>query len=1009
MLDCRASFGRSWVTKTKCKGKNDRFFHRSAGRYPCDYAIIIRFLTLLSRNLNECRVSRNNSKLAPLDKYMAKHHILIMDDTLHETLGWVMKIDEHRIFGNNPDIDCALASTPEAARIILDDWKKQGITPDVIVADYLYGEHNGIHVLVDLISGLEKKPYKMFVTSKSGLNSYNSKQDTEARELANRLGIEYCHSSEILSIAAHCNGKLNLTKSTVSTNGLRKCVNERFGLDIPDQLGETILNKMEAERLEQERLASGPLSLQDIHDKLFQSSEEDQIKQSPAELLMRLDIDALRKDYQPRVDGVLSTINELGDPEYDIRFKEFSGGVVSGYAAYNAEQVWALKKQGKKAVLILQDFKPNQFALLKGIDGLVLLGNGPSHLAPLCKSLGIPAVFRLKEPKIANAPYAKMVNDELHLVIPEGSIVSVYNEETERYDSGPHKESRRIVHFGDPFSIGIETTHEPSKLDRKRFEERRYGKITPQAVEITYRDPSKDYFYKDMRTWADGVRLSGWHKPDKRSCNGMHVKTIVETPEALAEAVKHDTGGVGLLRTENIFLEESRQRALYTAILSDDEKKRKAALAEMQAAQERDFSELFATLNMEQEKQQKILQRDRIKLALDQLNEKAGLSDLYCAIRDSLTTEQRDVFTDLRYDINSKLDDWKKKQYPDSLSAITMHMFYDHEEEFKGFLREALPAMNEEQHREYGMLASAMELAPRTPFPITARLLDAKLTELLPDPASNDPEDRKHMTALATKIGMDETKMREKITVLRTEDARGVQFGTAMSSLYSVQMEAMLKAASSAQYQDLEVMVPFVKSGKDVARVREMMKPIAEKYAMQDHMKLGAMIETKESVFNAGEIARASDFLSFGTNDLSCELLGLPRNDIIAEEAWRTQPGKMEITEGKYPSRSLVPEVRSAMQMVVTAARSAKPLIKIGICGDQVAEDEASLQFCQSLYLDSVSVPTHTHVLVPTIFAAAKAAAKQRVMDYPRPKVSFQEREKAKDGQTSPVRNGGIV
>ena len=64
-------------------------------------------------------------------------------------------------------------------------------------------------------------------------------------------------------------------------------------------------------------------------------------------------------------------------------------------------------------------------------------------------------------------------------------------------------------------------------------------------------------------------------------------------PERRRVALKFGAEGIGLCRTEHMFFEEDRIRAVREMILADDEKSRRAALAKLLPMQRADFVELF--------------------------------------------------------------------------------------------------------------------------------------------------------------------------------------------------------------------------------------------------------------------------------------------------------------------------------------------------------------------------------------------------------------------------------
>jgi len=80
--------------------------------------------------------------------------------------------------------------------------------------------------------------------------------------------------------------------------------------------------------------------------------------------------------------------------------------------------------------------------------------------------------------------------------------------------------------------------------------------------------------------WADKVRKLG-------------VRANADTPTDARVALKFGAEGIGLCRTEHMFFEEDRIRAVREMILSDDENSRRAALAKLLPMQRADFVDLF--------------------------------------------------------------------------------------------------------------------------------------------------------------------------------------------------------------------------------------------------------------------------------------------------------------------------------------------------------------------------------------------------------------------------------
>jgi pyruvate, orthophosphate dikinase len=80
--------------------------------------------------------------------------------------------------------------------------------------------------------------------------------------------------------------------------------------------------------------------------------------------------------------------------------------------------------------------------------------------------------------------------------------------------------------------------------------------------------------------WADKARK-------------LKVRANADTPNDARVAIRFGAEGIGLCRTEHMFFEEDRIRAVREMILADDEKSRRAALAKLLPMQRNDFIELF--------------------------------------------------------------------------------------------------------------------------------------------------------------------------------------------------------------------------------------------------------------------------------------------------------------------------------------------------------------------------------------------------------------------------------
>src|SRR5262249_19015583 len=73
----------------------------------------------------------------------------------------------------------------------------------------------------------------------------------------------------------------------------------------------------------------------------------------------------------------------------------------------------------------------------------------------------------------------------------------------------------------------------------------------------------------------------------------LGVRANADTPNDARVALKFGAQGIGLCRTEHMFFEEGRIRAVREMILADDEASRRVALAKLLPMQRADFVELF--------------------------------------------------------------------------------------------------------------------------------------------------------------------------------------------------------------------------------------------------------------------------------------------------------------------------------------------------------------------------------------------------------------------------------
>jgi pyruvate, orthophosphate dikinase len=208
-----------------------------------------------------------------------------------------------------------------------------------------------------------------------------------------------------------------------------------------------------------------------------------------------------------------------------------SPGAASGEIVFSADEAEALKAKDKNIILVRIETSPEDIHGMHAAEGILTTRGGmTSHAAVVARGMGKPCV---------SGAGALRVD----------------------YAAGTMSVAGHTFKAGDVITIDGST-----------------GQVLAGRVPMT--EPALSGEFATLMGWADGVRKLG-------------VRANADTPNDARVALKFGAEGIGLCRTEHMFFDEHRIRAVREMILADDEKSRRAALAKLLPMQRADFRELF--------------------------------------------------------------------------------------------------------------------------------------------------------------------------------------------------------------------------------------------------------------------------------------------------------------------------------------------------------------------------------------------------------------------------------
>ena len=209
-------------------------------------------------------------------------------------------------------------------------------------------------------------------------------------------------------------------------------------------------------------------------------------------------------------------------------------GGASGQVALDSKTAIKMAAAGKKVILVSKETNPDDLGGMLASKGvLTQLGGRTSHAALVARQYGIPTVCGCGALKIDDAKRLFVTGD---VTVKEGEVITIDGT------------------LGLVYNVELET--EPATVTGD---------------------------FGTFMAWADEVRK-------------LVVRANADTPEHAALAIELGAEGIGLCRTEHMFLGSDRVPLVQYMILAENEEIRDAALAKLLVMQRADFVGIFKAM-----------------------------------------------------------------------------------------------------------------------------------------------------------------------------------------------------------------------------------------------------------------------------------------------------------------------------------------------------------------------------------------------------------------------------
>ncbi len=265
----------------------------------------------------------------------------------------------------------------------------------------------------------------------------------------------------------------------------------------------------------------------------------------PAQAAVRFAVDAVEEGLLTREEAIRTidagSLDALLHPTFDrsagynvlARGVAASPGAAAGTIVFSAPDAVAAAAEGGEVILVRPFTEADDVAGFHAAKGILTSEGGKaSHAALVARGMGVPAVT--------------------------GASVAI------DVDAGEVRINGDVFRAGD--LIAIDGTE---------------GAVLEPGAKLV--EPQLDEHFEQVLVWADELRRLG-------------VRVNADTPVDARRARERGAEGIGLCRTEHMFMAEDRQPKMRAMIMAGDRAGRRDALAELLPLQEQDFVGLFEVM-----------------------------------------------------------------------------------------------------------------------------------------------------------------------------------------------------------------------------------------------------------------------------------------------------------------------------------------------------------------------------------------------------------------------------